>query len=193
LNPILPMRDSVRLWDGGVYENLGMEPIYKPHRGLVDKNIRLMIVGDASAYLREHLGPAGAVTLKSLFLRPPRLFEITTEQTRALRSRMLIEAMLGGRLRGAIVRLGRSVDYVDSQARRKRPSSATDSFLDEDAVFRAATCPTNASRMTVTDFHLLLRHGFESADATLTGFLPREFQSSICWQDFKTYCPDLAS
>ena len=191
VRPIAPMLASVRLWDGGVYENLGMEPIYKPYRGLVNKSIQFIIIGDASANLLDHLGPAGMFTLKYPFIRPPRLFDITTEQTRALRSRMLIEAMLEGRLRGAIVRLGRSVDYVDGQSRRMRPRSGKDSFLGEDAVLRAATYPTNASRMTVTDFHLLLRHGFESADATITGFLPSEFQNSMSWQDIKTYCRNL--
>src|SRR5438552_1970621 len=45
---IAPMRKAVRLWDGGVYENLGLEPVYKPQRGLVDGNLRLLVVGDAS-------------------------------------------------------------------------------------------------------------------------------------------------
>jgi NTE family protein len=87
---IRPVRDAVRLWDGGVYENLGMEAVYKPQCGFVDKDIGLMIISDASAYLGDALGPAtGVFTIRYPFLRPPRLFDIATEQTRSLRARIL--------------------------------------------------------------------------------------------------------
>jgi NTE family protein len=165
-DPITPMRASVRLWDGGVYENLGMEPVYKPQRRLVNKNGALIIVADASAYLTEHLGPAGMFSTTYPYIRPPRLFDIATEQTRALRSRILIDAILDGRLRGAIVRLGRSVGFIDGQAQRQRSGTHRNAFLDEAEVSAAATYPTNAERMTTKDFANLLRHGFETTDAS---------------------------
>ena len=184
-DPIKPMRDSVRLWDGGVYENLGMEPVYKPQRGLVDKDVALLIVGDASAYLAEHLGPAGVFSATYPHIRPPRLFDIATEQTRALRSRILIDAILGGRLRGAIVTLGRSVGFIDSEARRQRTGTLQNAFLDKAEVSAAATYPTNAEQMTTKDFTNLLRHGFETTDATLTAYMPQEFSLSILWDEIK--------
>src|SRR5262249_51783112 len=116
------------------------------------------------------------------FIRPPRLFDITSEQTRALRSRMLIDAILGGRLRGSIVRLGRSPQYVDQQLRRDRSSNSA-AFLSEAVVSTVARYPTNATRMAPANFELLLRHGFETADATLTGYMPQEFPRSILWAD----------
>lgn len=183
--PISPMRSSVRLWDGGVYENLGMEPVYKPQRGLVDPNVNAMIVADASATLTDHLGPAGMFSLKYPFIRPPRLFDIATEQTRSLRSRILIDAILGGRLRGAIVRLGRSVEYIDSQAKRKRVGIGTNAFLNVSEVSAAGNYPTDANRITPSSFSNLLRHGFETADATLTAFLSGEFPRSILWADIE--------
>jgi NTE family protein len=188
-DPITPMRPSVRLWDGGVYENLGMEPVYKPQRGLVDERVALMIVGDASAYLTNQFGPAGMFSLTYPHIRPPRLFDIATEQTRALRSRILIDAILGGRLAGAIVRLGRSVAYIDRQVRRQRERTPANAFLDDAAVSAAGTYPTNADRMAAKDFTTLLRHGFETTDATLTAYRPQDFPSSILWDEIRSRLP----
>jgi NTE family protein len=177
-----PIRRAVRLWDGGVYENLGVEAVYKPQRGLVQKDIGLLIVSDASAYLGEALGPAsGVFTARSPFVHPPRLFDIATEQTRALRTRILMEAITDGRLPGTILRLGRSVGYIDKQSRRQREQILDNAFLSEDAVDAAARYPTNGSKMTITNYRNLLRHGFETADATLTSYRSQDFPSSILW------------
>jgi NTE family protein len=183
IKPIFPMRDPVRLWDGGVYENLGMEPVYKLQRGLVDNAIGLMVVADASAYLGEQLGSSGMFSAKYPFIRPPRLFDIATEQTRSLRSRTLIDAFLGGRLRGALVRIGRSVEYIDSQAKRTRTDTGNAGFLNKAEVSAAGTYPTDANRMASRDFSNLIRHGFETTDATLTAYLPNEFSASILWAE----------
>jgi NTE family protein len=184
LHPVKPARKDVRLWDGGVYENLGVEPVYKPQRGMVANDHGLMIVSDASAYLDEDLRPAtGVFTNASPFLRPPRLFDIATEQTRALRSRMIMEAIVNRKLAATIVRLGRSVAYIDDQAKRTRDAVGSDVFLHADAVKKAATYPTNASKMLPHDFLNVLRHGFETADATLTGHRPAEFPTTILWHD----------
>ena len=184
--PIRPMRAAVRLWDGGVYENLGIEPVYKPQRGMVSADASLLIVGDASAYLEDRLGPSGMFSLSYPFIRPPRLFDITSEQTRALRSRMLVDAIVDGRLCGSIVRLGRSTQYIDRQLRRAR-SSSDDGYLSEAQVSAAERYPTNATRMTSASFEQLLRHGFETADATLTGYMYHEFPTSLLWADVSSH------
>ena len=190
LHAVKPMRKAVRLWDGGAYENLGIEPVYKPQRGFVDNDPGLMIVSDASVYLSEDLGPAtGVFTKASPFLRPPRLFDIATEQTRALRSRMIMEAIINRKLAAAIVRLGRSVLYIDDQAKRTRNGIGSDRFLNTDAVKKASTYPTNASKMPSHDFLNLLRHGFETADATLTGYRPAEFTVTILWREIAGQIP----
>ena len=94
-----------------------------------------------------------------------------------------MEAIIDGRLPGTIVRLGRSVDYIDNQAKRQRKELSRDAFLAKNAVDAAARYPTNASQMTMTDYRNLLRHGFETADATLTGYRPMDFPRSFLWAD----------
>lgn len=180
-DPIEPMRSSVRLWDGGVYENLGMEPVYKPTRGLVFKDAGLLVVSDASARLKNDLGPAtGIFTDEWPFVRGPRLFDIATEQTRALRSRILLEAIIDGRLQGVIVRVGNDVPYIYSGARKAGPQSG---FLSPNDVERAGSYPTNATIMKAVDFANIARHGFETADATLFAYRPSDFPRSIGWSE----------
>jgi len=182
VRPVKPMSTTVRLWDGGVYENLGVEPVYKPQRGFVDKNIDSLIVSDASAYLREDLGPASGVFSSQFpFLRPPRLFDIATEQSRALRTRLIMEAITSGRIRGVLVRLGRSVEYIDNQAGTTHENTNPSAFLDTENVIRVANYATNASQMEAAEFETILRHGFETADATLVGYRFPEFSHHILW------------
>jgi NTE family protein len=47
----LPAMLSVRLWDGGAYENLGLESLYKPQQGLMGCNF--LICSDASGPLSD--------------------------------------------------------------------------------------------------------------------------------------------
>jgi len=172
---------AVRVWAGGVYENLGIEAGWKPS-GYVNSNVGFMIVSDASAYLKLDLAPAtGVLMAKPPFFRPPRLFDIASEQTRALRSRMLMDAVSNRKCPASIVRIGRSVDFIARAAKRVRPAGAVDRFLDARAAGCAASYPTSAIKMTLRDFDLLLRHGFETTDATLTGHAPAVFPTSFLW------------
>lgn len=177
--PQEPIRSAVRLWDGGVYENLGVEAVYKPDRGLISKLSEFLIVSDASAYVEDDLEAAtGILTTTAPFLRSPRLFDIATEQTRALRSRMLVDAFINERAKGVIVRLGRDVPYVYRAAQKSVPSL---DFLSQDDVQRAKVYATNALKMNWRSFAVLVRHGFETADATFRAYHPKTFPDAIPW------------
>lgn len=74
---------------GGKNENMAIEPLYKPIEGL--QGCDVLICGDASG----PLGPPSGI-LSSLLkgrLASPRLFDIASDQIRALRSRMLMKAI----------------------------------------------------------------------------------------------------
>src|SRR3954453_11870214 len=82
-----PAKTRVRLWDGGAYDNMGLEALSKPGRGL--RSCGFLICSDASGPLR----PPGDSPFSALLhgrLSSPRLFDIAGDQIRALRSRMLI-------------------------------------------------------------------------------------------------------
>ena len=181
---INPPTKSVRLWDGGLYENLGIEAVYKPQREFVDKSVTRLIVSDASAYLADRYRESpGVLMARYPYIRPPRMFEIISEQTRSLRTRFLMDSIQSNRLTGSIVRLGVSVMKVDNAVARTRSPSQASCFLDEQQVAQAAKHPTDGARMKPVSYANLLRHGFETADATLTAYQPEEFESSMLWTD----------
>ena len=100
-------------------------------RGFVHKDVASMIVSDASAYLTNlRLGTDTGMTYP--FLRSPRLFDIGTEQTRALRSRILMDAAIHHDLACSIVR--RSIGYIDRQAGHDRSHLNANLYLSEEDV-----------------------------------------------------------
>ncbi|MGO7446514.1 patatin-like phospholipase family protein [Rhizobium ruizarguesonis] len=149
---------SVRLWDGGAYENMGLEAIYKPTEGL--QGCDFLICSDAS-------GPLGAPKPFSIIgmlqgkLNSPRLFDIASDQIRALRSRMLIGSIARGEVRGVLMRMGASMRQfgMDADALKER--------LSDEQGATALNYPTNLTSISRTDFDLLCRHGFEVCEVTL--------------------------
>lgn len=152
-----PMR-RVRLWDGGAYENLALEALYKPADGL--QGCDFLICSDAS-------GPLSAPTSFSLVgmlqgrLNSPRLFDIASDQIRALRSRMLMGSIFRGEVKGVLLRMGVSMRQfgMDSTSLSKR-------LTDEQGAI-SLNYPTNLTRISNDDFDLLSRHGAEVCEATL--------------------------
>lgn len=117
-----PPKARVRLWDGGAYDNMGLEALSKPGRGL--RSCNFLICSDASGSLR----PPGSSPLAGFLrggLSSPRLFDITGDQIRALRSRMLIADIAAGTIDGVLLRMGNSVRAVDikSGTTDRRPST----------------------------------------------------------------------
>lgn len=157
LRKIEPGLQKVRLWDGGAYENLALEPLFKPAEGL--KGSDVLICADASA----PLGRPASV-LSSLLkgqLAGPRLFDIAADQIRSLRSRMLVSAIQRGEIKGFLLRLG-------SSARQFGFSGAKASeYLSDDESQTSLAYPTNLTRMPEDRFDLIARHGYEVAAMTI--------------------------
>lgn len=173
-------RTSVRLWDGGAYENLGLEAVYKPQGPL--RGCDFLMCSDASG----SLGPADSASPLTLLkgqLVAPRLFDIAGDQIRALRSRMFVNDVETGAVRGALFRMGNSVRDIDIKARRERDKSHYDAFQPEDEVAAALAQPTGLSAVSCQIFDRIARHGYEVADATLTAYSPQEFPNSMRWTE----------
>jgi NTE family protein len=91
--PVSPVFSRLRLWDGGVYDNLGVEALFKRSSDGLREGIDFLIVSDASRPLAHETG-----TLQTgfPFYKPPfRLIDVATDQSRALRSRDLVEFFSG--------------------------------------------------------------------------------------------------
>lgn len=165
---IAPRYRKVRLWDGGVYDNLGTEPLFKD--GL-RQNLDFLIVSDAS---RPLFSEARVLKVGADFYRPPfRLIDIATDQVRSLRARSLVSFFARNLGSGVYLRIGNSRDRIYDQARCTPPTQAA--LLDNETCSWARNLETTLRRLTNEEFRQLALHGYEVADATLRAYCPREF------------------
>lgn len=152
---------QVRLWDGGAYENLGLEAIYKPVEGL--QGCDFLICSDASGTL----GRPKPLSISGLLqgkLASPRLFDIASDQIRALRSRMLMGSIRRGEVRGILLKMGTSMRQFE-MAQADMAGRLTDEQSAASLYY-----PTNLTRVSEPDFDMIARHGSEVCEATMKAY-----------------------
>jgi NTE family protein len=169
--PITPSFRRVHLWDGGVYDNHGLEGLMDVARGWRDK-VEFLIVSDG----------AGRSSPERYRRGVKALLRITTgimmDQIRSLRARIVLERLInhGDENRGSFIRLGNSCTSVLTDAGRDSEIPAlAPKYMDEIEVERAAAMPTMIRKLTGTEFERLFRHGFEVADYTLYAYNSDQF------------------
>ncbi len=158
--PVPPKFQQLHLWDGGVYDNLGVESLFKPGEGL-RRDTDFLIVSDASK-------PLGSAPRRFRW-RPGyldstlRLVDVATDQVRSLRTRMLMDHFKQNPGSGAYLRLGlKPRPVIFPRASQRHPT------LSEIEVRQASQIETTLRKLTHVEFSLLFRHGYEVADTTLT-------------------------
>ena len=99
------LRSRLVLTDGGVYDNIGLEPLWSKESRDPSKLIGTILVSDAGSPASMDASPwknwAGQLT---------RVRGIMMEQTRALRRRILMEELMAERMHGALWRIGTLID-----------------------------------------------------------------------------------
>jgi NTE family protein len=175
----LPPNSRVRLWDGGAYENLGLETIYKPERAQQDGS-DFVICSDASG----PLGPPEKFPLIKLLrgkLVVPRLFDIAADQNRSLRSRMFIQSVGSAPPKGVLLRLGNSIRDLDRKTGKTRVPADYDAFLSDGEVEKALLYATDLAAATPEAFDRIAQNGDEVADATLNAYASMYFPQTFLW------------
>lgn len=158
--PIEPKYQRLQLWDGGVYDNLGVEALFKPGLGICE-DADFLLVCDASRPLTNQI--------KNIRWRPRylessmRLVDIATDQVRSLRGRMLVDHFIQNPGSGAYLKMGRRNKRLKLRRRSDDQPTLTDTEVD-----RVAAIETTLRRLRNDEFSLLFRHGFEVAGTTLT-------------------------
>ncbi|MEM6980902.1 MAG: patatin-like phospholipase family protein [Planctomycetota bacterium] len=157
--PIFPPHRRYHLWDGGVYDNLGVESLYKPGVGLRD-DCDFLLVSDASRPLevgreRSRFNPAYVEASM-------RLVDIATDQIRSLRARMLIDHFNQHPGRGVYLRMG-----LDTTEPRRRMHASGPVSLTQAEINQATSFETTLRRLRSSEFARLFQHGLEVADVTL--------------------------
>lgn len=145
----------IHLYDGGVYDNLGLEPFFDAGFGPKPKIDGLIISSDAGAPLSKGFN-MGRLSL----FRLKHVADIMSDQTRALRARGLMAYARKESGRAAYLRLGATAQEM---ARRSGTICPAGNWLDGENVKIAAAYPTSLKKVLPPTYELLFRHGYESA------------------------------
>lgn len=150
----LPFK-RLHLYDGGLYDNLGLEPLFDGGRQIAKQPGTSIFVSDAGAPLEAGF-TLGAINP----MRMKRWLDLATEQQRALRVRGFVNALQEG-LPGAYFQIGTCA--TDQLKKYANATSAEQDWLAKGRVLEAAQCPTSLARLSESAFDLLCRHGYETA------------------------------
>tara|TARA_Y100000296_G_scaffold87324_1_gene132141 strand:+ start:15028 stop:16185 length:1158 start_codon:yes stop_codon:yes gene_type:complete len=150
----LPYR-RLRIYDGGVYDNLGLEPIFD--NGILKTKVDASIVAsDAGAPLKEgfNLGTLNPFRVK-------RILDIATDQNRSLRVRSL-HGHLDIAKTGACIWIGDKPNPGNDASTKHTTSYGRDCLTSLERQ-HVRSYPTNLSQMRPEDFDLIAQHGYEAA------------------------------
>lgn len=132
----------LHLYDGGVYDNLGLESFFDAGKGKPKHSGEIIVVSDAGAPLK-----TGFSLISLNPARFKRVADIMSDQSRVLRVRTFVNYIQQGTLRGAYL-------YINTPV-----SGAVDC---KSASF-AAGFPTTLRRLFFTEFDAISDHGYRVA------------------------------
>ena len=161
-----PMFSRVHLWDGGIYENLGLESLFKVGSG-PREGVDFLIVSDAGAPLKTYQNRRQA------FLR---LADICTSQSRGLRARIVVNHFKNHPNSGVYFQMGNTVRQIIKKSKVKTNLNINyDTTLPAEQVAKLKDIPTHIKRFSETEFDQLHQHGYEVADTTLFCYSPSSY------------------
>jgi NTE family protein len=181
LIPTKPRFRILRLWDGGVYDNLGIEALYKRNRSNLRgeitnyrEGVDFLLISDAS---RPVASDTGTFQSALPFYKPPmRLIDIATEQVRGLRARDIVDYFQEHPGTGAYLRMGNTASSIYGKAGITAQNDLElPDGLGENFVALAARPETALRRLSAKEFQILFEHGYEVADSTLTAYCGESF------------------
>jgi NTE family protein len=159
--PIVLPYSRLHIYDGGVYDNLALEPLIDPGLQRLKNGIDHLICSDASGPLaRVSPGPSWSP------FRALRLFYIAMDQARALRIRPLANFLQKNPRAGSYAEIGVNPVERIKRFETRNPSVAAEllnrEWLSADEVKLAAEHPTGLRTLSNEQFTRLERHGYES-------------------------------
>ncbi|GBF44524.1 phospholipase, patatin family [Leptospira ellinghausenii] len=152
----LKKNDTINLYDGGVYDNLGIEPLFdcgsQEFKTKGNEPFDYLIVSDAGFPLKTKSIPGIFNPLRFL-----RLFDLALDQTRALRVRSFMNFIKNSK-KGAYI-------YIGTYSMQKNENEYA--FLTNESRNKVANYPTSLSKMKTSEFDEIELQGFETAHAVM--------------------------
>lgn len=157
----------LHLWDGGVYDNMGLDPLF--HIGVntsFAKDIDYLIVSNAAGDI-SHKTRKMSFSIENL----KRLLDISMDQVESLKSRNVISYFQKYH-NGLYIKIGREVkdmlQYCELPYEEKQKLLV--SALSAKDVKKVAEYKTTLEKIGQHDFDLISRHGYELADCLIKCF-----------------------
>jgi len=153
---------KLHLYDGGVYDNLGLEPLFDIGNRKLKSNANYLIVSDAGMPLaRKSLsGPMSPFRLK-------RIFDISLDLSRSLRIRSLSNYFQNTPNAGVYLQIGADPKARINAYKANNEEMASELLLLDwlclSDVEKVAKYPTTLSKLDPSDFDLIERHAYETA------------------------------
>ena len=146
------------LWDGGVYDNLGLEAFFhisdSPGCGHFSGGIDYVIVSNARV--------AGKFKRRAFSLRSRRLLDIAMEQVGTLRVRTIMSHMRQHKS-GLHLQIGDSTARILRNIEPAYREQIVEESLTEKQARYVKNYSTTLRRPSQADFEMILRHGYEVA------------------------------
>ena len=169
--PAEPPFRRLHLWDGGLYDNLGVESLFKIRGNTYRDEINFLIASDAS--------PGVTLSAHPFFLsqRAFRLVGIAMDQVRGLRARTLVDHFEQNQNCGVYLKMGNAGRKIlaDAGTDLQRIKQLTQDCLEDTHVQAAVNFPTTLRRLSQAQYDLLYQHGWEVANHTLISWCPDLF------------------
>lgn len=152
----------LHLYDGGAYDNLGLEPLFDIGKQELKTSANYLVVSDAGLPLEREFssGPLSPFRLK-------RVSDITMDQTRSLRVRALTNYFINTPNSGVYLQIGVEPKERIEKYRGRNTEAASrllqEVWLSAAEIERAAFYKTTLHKLTATVFDDIERHGYESA------------------------------
>jgi NTE family protein len=140
-----PYTDTMVLSDGGVYDNLGLEPAWKRYKTI--------LVSDGGGQMQPEPEPAGDWAQHA-----KRILDIVDNQVRSLRKRQLIDSFVSGLRSGAYWGIRTDISRYQVSEPLDAPQEKT---------IEIANTPTRLKRMPEARQHLLMNWGYAVCDAAM--------------------------
>lgn len=169
--PIEPIFKKLHIADGGIYDNLGLEPLYdQSTNSFKDNNINFIIISDASRPL--------IAKKRSMFhlKRLLRMIDILTNQIKSLRIRS-ISSFFIQQHSGLYFQIGQDYERIIKRAITYGKNVTANvkkekNFLDEKLSKKAAMYPTTLKKIKKKDYELIFNNGYEVALANIKSYAP---------------------
>jgi NTE family protein len=147
------IRRKIRLTDGGVYDNLGIEPVWKTHKTL--------LVSDGGAPLQYKVPPPG--------LRLMRYTEVIQNQVASLRKRWIIDVYERAKRGHPDTFDGTYWGIASATARYRQRNETRPAFGYSKSLAREviARIRTDLDPFSPNEIHVLMKHGYELAEIAL--------------------------